>query len=521
MTFGSTRSAVLNGIEAMVVDVEVSVAPGLPKVVISGCPDAAISQSPNRLRSAMAQSELTFPDTRLAINLAPAAEQKSGAGLDLAMAVAVLSATGQVQNADVRDVVHLGELGMDGTVRPIRGILPACLAALNAGVREVVVPYLNADEAALVWGLRVRPVKSLSDVVALHRERARGRTLELPWPEPEEVVAARHDNGLGTTSGRGEAGDLADVVGQHEARAALEVAAAGGHNVSMIGPPGAGKTLLASRLPGLLPPLSREESLAVTSVQSILGVVDGGLVERAPFVAPHHGTTMPALVGGGPGRPRPGAITQAHAGVLFLDEAPEFRREVLDALRQPLERGYVTIARSQQTVRYPCRFQLVLASNPCPCGRYTGNGAECTCVPTARRRYLKRLSGPLLDRIDVHLHVPAVTRADLAGQRGESSADVAARVAEARERARRRWEPLGYELNARVPGSVLRSCPWGLEKAATSVLDHSLDRGTLTLRGYDRTLRLAWTVGDLRGAERPSAEDVHMALTLREGALAA
>ena len=279
-----------------------------------------------------------------------------------------------------------------------------------------------------------------------------------------------------------------------------------------------GKTLLASRLPGILPPLTREEAMAVTSIQSVMGVFRGGpLVEKPPFVAPHHGTTMPALIGGGPGRPRPGAVTQAHAGVLFLDEAPEFRREVLDSLRQPLERGSVTIARSEQVVRYPCRFQLVLASNPCPCGHYIGRGAACTCTSKARRTYLKRLSGPLLDRIDVHLQVNAVTRSDLAAGPGEASASVADRVLEVRERSAARWAPLGHRLNAQVPGAVLRSSPWALEAGDIAVLDQALDTGSLTLRGYDRILRLAWTLCDLRGANRPTREDVFTALTLREG----
>lgn len=510
MSYGRTRGVVVAGIVGTVVDVEVSVGQGLPKVVISGLPDTAISQAPNRLRSAMAESELTFPDTRLTINLAPAALPKSGAGLDLAMAVAILAATRQVGCAEAEGIVHLGELGMDGTVRPVRGVLPACLAALEEGRREVMVPKENAHEASLVWGLRIHPVASLSDVVQFHRERAKGRMLDLPWPDP----APRGQEE--------EPDDMRDVVGQYEARAALEVAAAGGHNLSMIGPPGAGKTLLASRLPGILPALTREESMTVTSIQSILGSLhDDALVERAPFVAPHHGTTMPALVGGGPGRPRPGAVTQAHAGVLFLDEAPEFRREVLDSLRQPLERGSVTISRSQETVRYPCRFQLVMASNPCPCGRYVGNGAGCTCTVTSRRSYLKRLSGPLLDRIDVHLQVSAVSRADLAAGPGETSAQVAARVQEVRERSERRWKPLGLRLNAQVPGSILRSSPWAPEPGDVATLDQALDTGALTLRGYDRTLRLAWTLADLRGVDKPTREDVYAALTLREGQVAA
>lgn len=510
MSFGRTLSVVVVGIEGVVVDVEASVAPGLPRVVISGLPDTAVQQAPNRLRSAMTQSELVFPDQRLTINLAPASLQKSGAGLDLAMAVSILCATRTIDSAEAGKIVHLGELGMDGTVRPVLGVLPACVAARDAGLTELIVPAANAAEAALVEGLRVHPARTLSDVVAFHQARARGGAFEMPWPAAAVLEAVP------------DMPDMADVVGQYEARAAIEVAAAGGHNVSMIGPPGAGKTLLASRLPGILPPLTHADALTVTSIHSILGTLGRRpLVERAPFVSPHHGTTMPALIGGGSGRPRPGAISQAHAGVLFLDEAPEFRREVLDALRQPLESGYVTVARTQQVVRFPCRFQLVLASNPCPCGRLSGTGAACTCTVQARRTYTRRLSGPLMDRIDVHLQVPSVTRADLMSGPGESSAAVSARVFDVRERSRRRWRDLDLMTNAQVPGTVLRSSPWALDARDVAVLDQALDTGSLTLRGYDRILRLAWTLADLRGVERPTKDDIYTALTLREGAVAA
>lgn len=511
MSFGRTKAVMVAGIDGLVVDVEVSVGQGLPKVVISGLPDTAVSQAPNRLRSAFVESELGFPDTRLSINLAPASVPKAGAALDLGMAVAILAATRAIDTVDAAQVAHVGELGMDGTVRPVSGVLPACLAVVREGVNEILVPFANAHEARLVHGLRVHPVRCLADVVAFHVERARGRTLDLPWPD-----LGRDDD---ETS---DASDLRDVVGQFEARAALEVAAAGGHNVSMIGPPGAGKTLLASRLPGILPELTPEESLTVTSIQSVMGTLGRpALATRAPFVAPHHSTTMPGLVGGGTGRPRPGSVTEAHAGVLFLDEAPEFSRKVLDALRQPLERGFVTITRAQHAVRFPCRFQLVLASNPCPCGRFVGNGAGCTCAVAVRRNYLKQVSGPLLDRIDVHLQVPAVTRADLASGPGEPSASVAGRVLEVRERSRRRWRPLGLSLNAQVPGSILRSSPWALPASDTASLDQALDTASLTLRGYDATLRLAWTLCDLRAAPRPTKDDVYAALTLREGTRAA
>lgn len=510
MSFGRTRSVVVHGIEGTVIDVEAHVAQGLPKVVISGMPDSAVSQAPNRLRAAMGQSELEFPDSRLTLNLSPASLPKHGAALDLGMAVAILAAMRVVDTAEVGAVVHLGELGMDGTVRRVPGVLPAVMAGVDAGVSEFIVPVANADEAALVEGAQVRPVRTLSDVVAFHRARARNLPFVLPMPELQEPVEEQ------------VLPDMRDVVGQHEAREALEIAAAGGHHLSMVGPPGAGKTVLASRLPSILPRLARADALAVTSVQSVLGLTGRApLVERPPFIAPHHSATTAALVGGGSGRPKPGAVSQAHAGVLFLDEAPEFKRSVLDSLRQPLELGYVTVDRASGSVRYPSRFQLVLAWNPCPCGRFTGTGAGCTCSAKARIDYAKRLSGPLLDRIDVHLTVHAVTRADLVAGPGEPSERVAARVRQARERAECRWADLGVRTNAEVPGAVLRSSPWALSPSTTRPLDVALDRGALTLRGYDRALRLAWTMGDLRGEVRPTQDEVLAALTLRETEVAA
>ena len=510
MTIGRTKSVVVEGIDGTVIDVEADVAAGLPKVTISGLPDTAIAQAPGRIRAAMTQSELAFPDTRLTLNLSPASLPKSGAGLDLALAVSILAAGAVLDVSVVQDVVHLGELGMDGSVRATRGVLPAVMAAVDAGCCTVVVPRANAHEAALVTGVRVHPVGSLSEVVDFHRAQWRGQPMELTWPSADEVDAG------------GVVPDLADITGQYEARNALEVAAAGGHNLSMVGPPGAGKTMLASRLPGILPRLNRADSLTVTSIQSVLGQVgDRPLVEYAPFIAPHHGSTMAAMVGGGSGRPKPGAVSQAHAGVLFLDEAPEFRREVLDALRQPLESGVVTVARAQRIVTFPSRFQLVLARNPCPCGRFTGRGAGCSCTPASRQKYSKRISGPLMDRIDVHVEVHGVTRTDLAAGPGESSHAVAQRVMQARDRAARRWRDLGYQTNSQVPGPVLRCGEWQLAAAALAPLDRALDLGVLTLRGYDRTLRLAWTIADLASRPKPDGDDVFRALCLRDAEAAA
>jgi magnesium chelatase family protein len=508
---GRTRSVGLRGVAGFVVDVEAHVTTGLPGFAISGLGDSAVKQSSDRIKAAAALIEkMAVSQRRVTVNLSPAGERKIGTGFDLGMFVAVAAAMDLLPVRVVRDVVHIGEVGLDGTVRPVPGVLPLVHAAALAGVRHVVVPVANAGEARLVSGVAVHPVAEVTELVRRYGALGKGR----PVPEvPVPTVTAREPEPVR---------DLSEVIGQADAKLALEIAAAGGHHLLLAGPPGAGKTMLAERLPGLLPSLDADESMEVTAIHSVLGALGSGedarLITHPPFVAPHHGASPAAVIGGGSGRIRPGAITQAHRGVLFLDETPEFDKNVLQSLRTPLERGLVSIARSQESVTFPARFQLVLAANPCPCGKAWGKGLDCTCTPMMRRVYFGKLSGPLLDRVDLQVHVQPPGLAMAGAPPGETSAAVAARVSAARAAQGERWRQVLERrrgVNADVPGSVLRGRPWGLSASATSTLDRLLETGALSLRGYDRTLRCAWTVADLVGLQRPGREEVDVALALR------
>ncbi|MCZ4509845.1 YifB family Mg chelatase-like AAA ATPase [Streptomyces sp. ActVer] len=528
MGFARTCSVALVGVEGVVVEVQADLEPGVAAFTLVGLPDKSLTESKDRVRAAVVNSGGEWPQKKLTVGLSPASVPKSGSGFDLAIACAALGASERIDPRVLSDIVMIGELGLDGRVRPVRGVLPAVLAAADAGYEQVVVPECAAAEASLVPGVSVLGVRSLRQLIAVLTDEP------VPDEEPDEqgrpdpLLAGLRMPGTGAATGMHSMGamqhdhghDLADVVGQHSARTAVEVAAAGGHHLFLEGPPGAGKTMLAERLPAILPRLSRGESLEVTAVHSVAGLLPPGkpLVDVAPYCAPHHSATMQALVGGGQGIARPGAVSLSHRGVLFLDETPEFSSHALDALRQPLESGHVVIARSAGVVRFPARFLMVLAANPCPCGRFSQRDSLCECPSSAIRRYQARLSGPLLDRVDLRVEVDRVTRSELTerGARGESTETVADRVRTARDRAAARLTDTPWRTNSEVPGRELRS-RWYASPGAMDDAERSLERGVLTARGLDRVLRVAWTVADLVGHDRPDATDVALALQLRTG----
>jgi magnesium chelatase family protein len=557
-----THSIALVGVEGHPVEIETDIANGLPCLLLVGLPDTALREARDRIRAAIINSHEQWPQRRVTVGLSPASLPKRGSGFDLGIALSILAAAGAIPRAAIDGVAFLGELGLDGRLRPVRGVLPAMAAAAGAGFAKVVVAQANAAEAALVPGLRVVGAPTLAGLLAWLRgepasrdevpaevpgldlsatgepadqhactmpgqpERPQGPSQDRP---PEPALAGVPGPG-GEVPARMPASrarrprprpDLSEVLGQPAARRAAEICAAGGHHLSLLGPPGAGKTMLAERLPTVMPALDRTAALEVTSIHSVAGTLPAGspLMTEPPFCAPHHTATKAAIVGGGTGVLHPGAASLAHRGCLFLDEAPEFARDVLDALRQPLESGEVVVARCGLTARFPARFTLVLAANPCPCAKGAATGATCSCTPATKRRYLARLSGPLLDRVDVKVELLPVGRAELLSDRhfAESSPVVAARVAAARGRTAARLKDTPWRLNAEIPGSELRRA-FRPSPGSLAPLERAMDLGRMSARGVDRVIRVAWTLADLAGIARPTVSETSYALGLWLGA---